>query len=76
MLNITPETGELRRMVVIAGNRRRVLESGTTVCSLDWDRFPAASTKWMAMPGENAPLEAAYWEHIDEAPPARTRSKR
>lgn len=30
MLNITPETGELLRMVVIAGNLRRVLELGTS----------------------------------------------
>src|SRR6266516_231549 len=30
MLNITPDTGELLRMLVIAGNHRRVLELGTS----------------------------------------------
>ena len=39
MLNITPDTGELLRMLVIAGNLRRVLELGTS---------NAYSTIWLA----------------------------
>src|SRR5213594_1815590 len=39
MLNITPDTGELLRMLVIAGSHRRVLELGTS------DGY---STLWLA----------------------------